>query len=503
MTEFEATSDDVDLYKTGWEHRNKHIFILSSSGKPIFSRYGDEQDMATTFGLLQAIISVVEDQGDSLRCIKAGSRRIVFFVRHSLYFVCVTSTDEPEVVLSKQLEFMYNQILLILTDQVHRILADNSAKDLRDLLGADTTRIMHAACKTEITPPSIAFHAVKAFMLDPAIRKELVTRLRSCVDKSGAALGLMLHGESLVAYSINQETPLPLDVGDVLLLSHFVGNSSSLRSQDQNWVPICLPGFNSRAILQAYICNMHIAATTENDEPGHIDISLILISASADPQLFLELHAGRQVLETALTDNAETAKRLIGSVGAQTSALQSFLSRCSCYHFFYKVNTRKSLNVAAATARARSLAAGEAVPDIVMDDPTRTPPPQCISSHPEFPMDSEAAMHAIWTHYQRLSVYLRVGTCTAEETLGGVPDPATKIQDGISILNFIPASDHALAYIKQEDGYICVGLATSDTELYATFPDFIGAVDACGFANHLSRSLKIEIGVGNIFQMQI
>ncbi len=33
----------------------KHLFILSSSGKPVYSRLGDESDLVTTFGLLQVI----------------------------------------------------------------------------------------------------------------------------------------------------------------------------------------------------------------------------------------------------------------------------------------------------------------------------------------------------------------------------------------------------------------------------------------------------------------
>ena len=49
------------MAKLGWEREvKKHIFILSSSGKPIFSRYGDEQEMVTTFGLLQAVVSIVQ-----------------------------------------------------------------------------------------------------------------------------------------------------------------------------------------------------------------------------------------------------------------------------------------------------------------------------------------------------------------------------------------------------------------------------------------------------------
>ncbi len=140
----------------------------------------------TTFGLLQAVVSIVQDSGDEILTIKAGSRRIVYFIRNSLYFVAISSTGEPECVLSKQLEFLYSQILLVLTSKVHDILAANSSKDLRDLLGNDTTRLMHAACPTNLTPNSIAFESVCGFPLDRSVRESVLVNLQACVNASGA-----------------------------------------------------------------------------------------------------------------------------------------------------------------------------------------------------------------------------------------------------------------------------------------------------------------------------
>ena len=121
--------------------------------------------------------------------------------------------------------------------------------------------------------------------MDSRFRTDVVAALRRCVHSSGAALGMLLKHDSLVAYGTNDDTPFDLDVSDVLLLSHFVGNSSSLRSHDQNWVPICLPNFNAGAIMQAYICNLRIHSMEENK---HIDLSLILVSASADPMMYVK-----------------------------------------------------------------------------------------------------------------------------------------------------------------------------------------------------------------------
>jgi hypothetical protein len=115
----------------GWEYHEKHIFILTSSGKPVYSLNGDEQELSTTFGFLQAIISIVQDAGDNIVCINAGNRKFVYFMRKSLYFISISSTGESELVLSKQLEFLYNQVLFILTSKIHDVLSQNVGKDIR------------------------------------------------------------------------------------------------------------------------------------------------------------------------------------------------------------------------------------------------------------------------------------------------------------------------------------------------------------------------------------
>jgi hypothetical protein len=273
----------------------KHIFILSSSGKPIFSKHGNEQNLVTTYGLLQAVVSIVENAGDRISCIKAGDRRIVYFFRNHLYFISISSTDEPEAVLSSQLEFMYGQILFVLTTKVHDVLALNSAKDIRDLLGYDTTKLMYQSCSADITPFSIAFNAVNGFLCAKDLRNELTTHLKNCISSSGAVLGLLLYRDQLLSYSVNSSIDLELETSDILLLANFVGNSKSLRSTDQNWIPICLPAFNSNAYLQAYVCNINLVCGTKR-----MDFSLVLISQSADPLMFAALHEGRQELECAL-----------------------------------------------------------------------------------------------------------------------------------------------------------------------------------------------------------
>ena len=50
-----------------WRSRRKHFFVLSSAGKPIYSRYGDDSVISGYMGVIQTIISFFEDNGDTLR----------------------------------------------------------------------------------------------------------------------------------------------------------------------------------------------------------------------------------------------------------------------------------------------------------------------------------------------------------------------------------------------------------------------------------------------------
>ena len=156
---------------------------------------------------------------------------VVSAFKHEFIFLSYTLVidfivvGEPEAVLRQQLEFIYYQIIFVLTAKVHDILKSNPSKDLRELLGSDTKRLMHAVCECDITPPAVVFNSVKGFALDSAARARLLTLLTQCLAQSNAALGCIICEESLLVYSVNEEMQVTVDVKDMLLLTHFVHNS--------------------------------------------------------------------------------------------------------------------------------------------------------------------------------------------------------------------------------------------------------------------------------------
>eukprot|EP00854_Cymbomonas_tetramitiformis_P025616 gene25616-31319_t len=68
----EAVGGVEDDTCESWRRRNKHLFVLSNAGKPIYSRYGDENALAGFMAILQAMISFVQDSGDTLHSLRAG-----------------------------------------------------------------------------------------------------------------------------------------------------------------------------------------------------------------------------------------------------------------------------------------------------------------------------------------------------------------------------------------------------------------------------------------------
>ena len=110
-----------------WARHRKHIFVLSSAGKPIFSRFGDESKIAPLVAVLQALISFVGDSGDTIRSVRAGGHVAVFLMRGPLYLVAVSSGGDTVSYLMRQLVTMHAQIISILTSKVEDIFTRCSA----------------------------------------------------------------------------------------------------------------------------------------------------------------------------------------------------------------------------------------------------------------------------------------------------------------------------------------------------------------------------------------
>ncbi|XP_048234031.1 vacuolar fusion protein MON1 homolog [Ricinus communis] len=272
---------DEDDASISWRKRKKHFFILSNSGKPIYSRYGDEHKLAGFSATLQAIISFVENGGDRVRLVRAGKHQVVFLVKGPIYLVCISCTEEPYESLRGQLELIYGQMILILTKSVNRCFEKNPKFDMTPLLGG--TDVVFSSLIHSFSWNSATFlHAYTCLPLAYATRQAAGAILQDVAD-SGVLFAILMCKHKVVSLVGAQKASLHPD--DMLLLSNFIMSSESFRTSE-SFSPICLPRYNPMAFLYAYVHYLDV------------DTYLMLLTTSSDA--FYHLKDCRIRIETVL-----------------------------------------------------------------------------------------------------------------------------------------------------------------------------------------------------------
>ncbi|KAE8729496.1 class III HD-Zip family protein [Hibiscus syriacus] len=275
---------DEDDASISWGKRKKHFFILSNSGKPIYSRYGDEHKLAGFTETLQAIISFVENGGDHVKLVKAGNHQVVFLVKGPIYIVCISCTEEPLESLKGQLEFIYGQLILILTKSINRCFEKNPKFDMTPLLGG-TDVIFSSLFHLFSWNPATFLHAYTCLPLAYASRQAAGAILQD-VANFGVLFAILMCKHKVISLVGAQKASLHPD--DMLLLSNFVLSSESFRTSES--LPICLPRYNPMAFLYAYVHFLDVNTylmllTTSSDAFYHlkecrIRIEVVLLNSN-------------------------------------------------------------------------------------------------------------------------------------------------------------------------------------------------------------------------------
>ncbi|KAF5315324.1 hypothetical protein D9619_006994 [Psilocybe cf. subviscida] len=233
----------------------REYFVLTDAGKPVYiSRPGgaDQDGMASTIGIMQALISVFLDDNDKLRCINAGKTRITFLLRPPLYYACVSSWGEPESVTRAHLEYLHFQILSIVTgSQLKRIFERRNNFDLRRLLnGAEPfMNSLLMRLETDMAMSTSSLHCLK---MEPSLRKRLADALIPTTKmKDMLYIVLIANNRVVTLLRPKKHSIHPADLHILLNTIH----SPSIYNSPANasWIPICLPKFNPSGFVNSYI----------------------------------------------------------------------------------------------------------------------------------------------------------------------------------------------------------------------------------------------------------
>ncbi|VDD78329.1 unnamed protein product [Mesocestoides corti] len=171
VTSATIQSSAVDL---GLDPDFVHVFVFSDAGKPIYSRCGDENKLAHVMGVMQALVSVVNQRGDQLQAVVAEDKHMVFRTFGHLVLVAVGSSHEPISHLTVILGYVHNQIVSALTQQrIDKWFMQKHNLDLRNLLIGDS-RLLSGAIELVETQMGPTLNAVLCIPLPNVTRETVV-----------------------------------------------------------------------------------------------------------------------------------------------------------------------------------------------------------------------------------------------------------------------------------------------------------------------------------------
>ncbi|CAD6504285.1 BgTH12-06018 [Blumeria graminis f. sp. triticale] len=282
VVETDNKSEDFIMMK--WKSKFKHYFILSSAGKPIFSRHGDQSLINSYIGIIHTIISYFQNYNDSLMGFVAGDVRFAISIYGPLYFVAISRLGESDSQLRVQLEALYMQILSTLTlPTLSHLFANRPNTDLRRPLEGTETLLSSLADSFTKGSPSALLSALECLNLRESERTIINNTLLNCRSEK-LLYGLLVAGNRLV--SVVRPKRHSLHPSDLQLIFNMIFEAKGVRAGGgENWIPICLPGFNNKGYLYMYVSflnslvdDVYEGLPTSINNSTESEVAIILIS---------------------------------------------------------------------------------------------------------------------------------------------------------------------------------------------------------------------------------
>uniref|UniRef100_A0A8D8D1S3 Vacuolar fusion protein MON1 homolog n=3 Tax=Culex pipiens TaxID=7175 RepID=A0A8D8D1S3_CULPI len=247
------------LHDPKFLNKKRHVFILSSAGKPIYSMHGCEDKLATLFGVMQALVSFVQSNNDAIKSIHAMGVKFVFLVKSPLILVAISRTSHSVQQIQLQLTDVYNQILSTLTlSHMQKTFEKRKNFDLRRLLAGSERLIDHLLVNDKCdhravsnNPFSFMTHSVRILPLAPSVRETIIGAIQSnCAKIKNLVFAVLIANNKLIA--LVRMKKYFIHPADLRLIFNLIECSESFKSAE-SWTPICLPKFDSSGFLHAHV----------------------------------------------------------------------------------------------------------------------------------------------------------------------------------------------------------------------------------------------------------
>lgn len=314
---------------------------MSSAGKPIYSRHGDQNLINGYIGIIQTIISFYQGAEDPLKGFTAGGARFVVTTQGPLYFVAISRLGESDSQLRVQLEALYMQILSTLTlPTLTHLFSNRPSTDLRRPLQGTEPLLSSLADTFTKGSASALLSALECLKIRKSERHVINnTLLKTRTEK--LLYGLIVAGGRLV--SVIRPKRHSLHPSDLQLIFNMLFEAGGVKAGGgENWIPLCLPGFNNRGYLYMYVSFLNAYSDRTSDDikspasrnTGREDeIAILLISA--DKESFFELKQMRDDVVNLLekTGSMEIVKIAVRKGRPSTTDL---VPGTQLRHFLYK-----------------------------------------------------------------------------------------------------------------------------------------------------------------------
>ncbi|CAF1342954.1 unnamed protein product [Rotaria sp. Silwood1] len=269
-------NSDDESYINLLKSRVKHVFVMSENGKPVFTRYGDEDQLVTLMGVMQTLVSFAElTESSQLNYLKAGRSRIAFLHKEPFVFVLVTYTNEHSICLLQQLTYVYHQIISTLTlSRIKQKFIVQPNFDIRRWLSNAEKKLLHNIINMYERDLGMLITSAKCLILPVNIRNQIgqtvVQTIRGQQDMIFAVI--LAHGHLVTIARLRN---YHLHPSDLYLLINLVNSSDAFKGVE-SWVPVCLPRFDPGGCFHAHIsylddsCDVCLVLLTVN--PEHFQI---------------------------------------------------------------------------------------------------------------------------------------------------------------------------------------------------------------------------------------
>ncbi|CAJ1419762.1 unnamed protein product, partial [Effrenium voratum] len=275
-----------------WYRHKRHVLVFTYSGKPVYSRYGEEDGLSGTTGALSAIVSKMAkffftngaSSADCLRYMLAGEHVFVFLEKGPLWLVCFSSSGDTYADMVSLLEHVHQQIITILTAGIEKTLLNRPNYDMRGLLGG-TEHVVNNMIRWCVQDMTLQCEGFEPLVVAPATRAAALEALKNA-RLPNVLFAFLMAGHRILAAVSNRQ--YRLSASDLGMVVNIIMSSASLRT-GESWTPVCLSQYNDKGFAYAYISFL------EGSEVG-----VVFLSTASDGEQFYAISQQAAAVKEAL-----------------------------------------------------------------------------------------------------------------------------------------------------------------------------------------------------------